>query len=62
MILDRFEGDMAILEISVGKTIAIPKELVGNAQEGDCLKLIVDEEQTKERKEKISNLMNQLFK
>ncbi len=59
--LDRFEGDYAILELDVGKMIEIPKILVGNAKEGDVIKIIVDKEATKRRKKNIEMLVDDLF-
>lgn len=37
-IIDRFEGDKAILEDEQGETLAVPRNLVPkDASEGDCL-------------------------
>ncbi len=61
VIIDRFENDFAVIEIENGKTISVPKILFPNAKEGDVISIIVDKEETKKRKEKIQNLINDLF-
>ena len=65
--IDRFDGDLAICvgddeEIVQIKRNKIPKD----AREGDVLKLVdniyeIDKEETKNRKEEIYNLQNELF-
>lgn len=61
-IIDRFEGDYAVLEITTGKCVNIPKILVPTAQEGDVIKIEIDKEETLERKKNIQKLMNDVFK
>ncbi len=61
MIIDRFEGDYAIIEIDE-EFIKIPKKYLGNLKEGDALKIVKDEEESNRRGKKIENLMNELFK
>lgn len=61
VIIDRFEGDYAVVEIAKGKLINMPKVLVPNAQEGDVIKIIIDKEKTKKRKEQVKELVNDLF-
>ncbi|MGN0453807.1 MAG: DUF3006 domain-containing protein [Ruminococcus sp.] len=66
-IIDRFEGDTAVLEDENKEFLNVPKSILPeNANEGDCLvfkdgKYIIDEETTKELKEEISDLMDELF-
>ncbi len=62
-IIDRIENNTAVCEIEDGTAIdvnlnALPKEI----KEGDVLNISVDKEETESRKEKISKLMNDLFK
>lgn len=62
-IIDRIENNIAVCEINNGTTIdvnlnALPKEI----KEGDVLNISVDKAETENRKEKISKLMNDLFK
>lgn len=61
VIIDRFEGDYAVVEIDKGKFVNLPKELVPNAKEGDIVIIRVDREETNKRKEHVKDLMNQLF-
>lgn len=61
LVIDRFEGDYAILELSLGKFVEIPRELVPDAKEGDIVKIIVDKDSTKRRKKEISDLVDNLF-
>ena len=61
VIIDRFEGDYAVVEIDVGKFVNMPKILVPNAHEGDVVHISVEHDKTKEREDKIEDLMNRLF-
>ena len=61
VIIDRFEGDYAVVEIDKEKFVKLPKELVPNAKEGDVIIIRVDHEETNKRKEHVKDLMNQLF-
>lgn len=61
VIVDRFEGEYAIVEVSVGQFVQMPKVLVNGAKEGDVIKITVDKEASQKRKENIQNLMNNLF-
>ncbi|MCI7085823.1 MAG: DUF3006 domain-containing protein [bacterium] len=66
-IIDRFEGDTAVLEDENKEFLNVPKSILPeNSNESDCLvfedgKYIIDEETTKELKEEISDLMDELF-
>ena len=63
LVIDRFEGDMAVIEYN-GKTFDLPRSLLPReAEEGDVLKLsiTVDKEETAKRKKKIENLVDELF-
>ena len=61
VIIDRFEGEYAIVEIEVGKTIPVPKLLFPHAQEGDVVKIEIQKDETHQRKEHIQTLMDELF-
>jgi len=62
LILDRFEGDLAVIETDTG-LLNIPRsELPAGAKEGDTIRLIVDAEETAARKKSIDERMNKLFK
>lgn len=65
-IIDRFEGNFAVVEFE-DRTEDIPKEILPNdCKVGDVLtisdnKITVDKAETLKRKEEINNLMNELF-
>lgn len=61
VIIDRFEGEYAVVELEIGKVINVPKELFKGANEGDVFKIEFDKSETDFRKKKITNLMNDLF-
>lgn len=61
VIIDRIEGDYAIVEIGVGKIVSVPRILFQNAKEGDVFKIEIDTGETEIRKEKVQKLMNDLF-
>jgi hypothetical protein len=64
-IIDRFEGDFAVIETVDGRMINIKKHLLPeNAREGDVIDLehlSIDETSTRLRKEKIEKLAERLF-
>ena len=58
-IIDRFEGDYAVVEYGDKQYCNLPRALVpADAREGDTLKL---SKITTDRKERIENLMDSLF-
>ncbi len=61
VIIDRFEGDYAIVELDEGKILELPKELIPEAEEGDVINIEILKEETNKRKEQIKNKVNQLF-
>ncbi len=61
VVIDRFEGSYAVVEINKGKFVNLPKELVPDAKEGDVIVITIDQDETEMRKEHVKELMNQLF-
>lgn len=62
VIIDRFEGELALLELEDREIIDIPKRLLPEgAKEGDIIKIIIDEEETQKRKEQIQKKFNSLL-
>lgn len=64
IVIDRFEGEYAILEYE-GNTFNFPKNLLpSEAKEGDILKIIatINQEMTSNRKENLQERLNNLFK
>ena len=62
VIIDRFEGEYAIVEIEIGNFVNIPKILLPNAKEGDVVKIEIDKNETELQRKKIENLMERVFK
>lgn len=63
MIIDRFEGDFAVVEAENGRFYNIPKSLLPeNAKEGCVIKIEIDKKATEKRKNEIKNKMDRLFR
>ena len=65
-IVDRFQEDYIVLEKETGGCIDIKRELLPHVQRGDVLTeengvFSIDEQETIERKKRISEKMNKLF-
>lgn len=62
VIIDRFEGKYAIVELEKKSTVNMPRELVPKgAKEGDVINIEINIEETNKRKERIKKLINNLF-
>lgn len=66
-IIDRFEGDFAVLEKEDGGKVDVKKELLKNACEGDAVifengEYIIDAVETQKRRKNIEEKMRKLFK
>ena len=62
MIIDRFEGNYAVIELENGSFENMPRTLLpANAKEGDCIIISIDNNTTAERAKRIENKMNKLF-
>lgn len=61
VIVDRIEGDYAVVEIAIGKCVNIPRVLVPDAKEGDIIKIEIEKKETEKRKKYIKDLMNNVF-
>ena len=63
IILDRFEGNIAVVELENGQMIDCPKALFPvNAKEGSIINITVDENATNEKLQRVTERMNKLFK
>ena len=60
-IIDRFEGDKAIIEDENKNIYEISKSALAGFCEGDVIIISKDEDETNERKNRIDNLANELF-
>ena len=58
--IDRFEGKYAVVELSDGRTVNVPKELFADAAEGDRFSIIKDEVGTAEQRERIQGKFDRL--
>ena len=58
VIIDRFEGDFAIVEISENSFANIPKILLPDAKEGDTVSITVEQSEKKENKDRLHRLFN----
>lgn len=61
VIIDRFEGDYAVVEIDVNNFVNIPKVLLPGAKEGDTINIEIDKTETNQREKLIKDLMNKVF-
>ncbi|MDR2900006.1 MAG: DUF3006 domain-containing protein [Treponema sp.] len=62
LVIDRFEGDFAVIETDKGMINVPMSDLPSGAKEGDMLSLIISSDETSARKKKIDGMMNRLFK
>lgn len=68
MVIDRIEGDFAVVEVSKGEFRNVPLSLIeGSARDGSVLnniesRYIVDEEATLARRQKIQKELHSLFR
>ena len=62
IIIDRFEDDKAVLEVDTGNVNIPISDLPKGAKEGDVLRLVIDADETKNRKQRIDGMMDRLFK
>ncbi len=60
-VVDRIEGNNLVLEGEHEEFFIVPRGLVPDAKEGDCVEIRVDEAETKYRQNNIRNLMEELF-
>ncbi|SJZ77164.1 DUF3006 domain-containing protein [Selenihalanaerobacter shriftii] len=61
LIIDRFEGERAIIE-GDKEVFEVPKSVLPQeAKAGDVIKIIVDKDATEERKKRIGELSDDLF-
>lgn len=61
VIVDRIEGDYAIVEIEKGNMSNLPLDLVPNVKEGDIVTITINKDKTEDRKKNIEELMNSVF-
>ncbi len=60
-IIDRIEGEVAVVEIAAGKTVDVPlSALPDGVAEGTVLRITVDEDEKARRKKKNRSLFDRL--
>lgn len=63
IIIDRFEGDVAVIETQDKQMLNIPKALLPReAREGDVISIDIDRNETEKRSKRIASLMDNLWK
>lgn len=63
LIIDRFEGNIAIVELADKSIASIPKSVLPpQAKEGDVIRIEVDTVETSKRKTTARDLMGELWK
>ena len=61
VIVDRIEGDYAVVEIEKGKMCNLHLVFVPNVKEGDVVTITINKDKIEERKKTIEDLMNSVF-
>lgn len=61
VIIDRFEGDFAVVELEDLSTLNVPKILFKGGKEGDVFDIIYNKDESVKREDNINELMNKLF-
>lgn len=63
VIIDRFEGEYAVVELEDGSMVNMFKTLIpDNTKEGSIITILCDESETEDRQENMKKKMNSLFK
>ena len=61
VIIDRFEGDFAVVELPDKTFCNVPKMLFENVAEGDVFDITKNTVEAEQQKEKIQKIVNKLF-
>ncbi len=59
--VDRIENNLLILEGDEDVFYEIPRALLPEAREGDCISIYINKEETEKRREALRDLMEKLF-
>ena len=62
VIVDRFEGELAVVEIDKGRFANIPLCLIPGAVEGDVISIEILKDESVERKKNLDKRLKKLFK
>lgn len=61
VVIDRFEENMAVVELADGSMAHLPRVLVPAAREGDIVNIEIDADAREKRESAVEELMNELF-
>lgn len=61
VVIDRFEGNYAVVELDDLSIVNVPKSLFKGAKEGDIIDIIINKEESDKRKGSINKLIDNLF-
>lgn len=62
IIVDRFEGEIAVIELENGDMMGIPKKILpDNAKEGSIINITCDEKETQLSRDAAKKKMNSIF-
>jgi len=61
VVIDRFEGEYAVVELPDGSVADMPSRLIEGGKEGDVVRIEIDGEETKARRKQIGELIGKLF-
>ncbi len=62
VVIDRFEGEFAVIELENGDMVDIPKKILpDNAKEGSVIKITCDEKETQLSRDAAKKKMNSIF-
>ncbi len=60
--IDRFEGDIAVVELADGEFVNVPRKVLpAGAAEGDIIKAEIDTEEVKKVREQVRKMEGKLF-
>lgn len=62
LIVDRIEGEIAVIELENGDFVDVPKKILPNkAGEGSIINITCDEKDTQVAREEVKKKMNSIF-
>ncbi|TCL63785.1 DUF3006 family protein [Hydrogenispora ethanolica] len=61
VIIDRFEGEYALVELENREIAALSRQLVPGAKEGDVIEIRIDPAARRKREAEIDQLMGEVF-
>ena len=63
VIIDRFEEEIAIVELENGDMVDVPKQILpNNAKEGSVINITCDEKETNAKRDAAKQKMNSIFR